>query len=290
MKIQAKSIKLYSNFMTSTLRGKHRLIWDFYSPMWRHRHLLRRLVFREIQSQYRGTVLGFFWYLIEPLCKLAIYTFIFSGVMRMRFSSDSSSPFQYALLVFSGLLLFNILSTCITKSVSTIRKNQIFVKQMAFQTELLPIALVIVALLNAGLSLLILLVFYQVAMGGVPATAFMFAIVIIPIVLWGLGISWILASLGVFFQDITPMAPMISQVLLFLSPIFYPLAAVPEKVRWAIALNPIATVITMSREVLFQGVVPNGAVLLAHIVGSWLFAVVGYTWFMKTKKRFADVL
>ena len=261
------------------------------SGLWRHRHLVAQLVRRDVVGRYRGSFLGVFWSLFNPLLSLAVYTFAFGVVFRTRWiGSEAGGLLEFAVMLFAGLIVFAVFSECVTRAPGVVLVNPNFVKKIVFPLEVLPVMLLGSALFHATASFAVLVVGVAITYGSIPWTFLLFPLVLVPVALLSLGLAWILASLGVFVRDIAQAISILTSALLFLSPIFYPLSALPPSVRPWIALNPIAFPIEQARDVLVLGNLPDWAVLAAHSAGGLLIAMVGYWWFRRTKRAFADVM
>jgi len=261
-----------------------------YSSLWRNRGLASRLVLREIQSRYRGSALGLFWSVLTPLLLLAVYTFVFSVVFSMRWGQSVDSRSQFALLLFSGLLIFNLFSECVNRAPSLMLGNPAYIKRVIFPLEILPWVSLCSALFNALISFTILMLGYILVIGLPPTTSMFIPLIILPVVLITAGISLFLASLGVFIRDVQQFVGIVTMILLFMSPIFYPLSAIPEKYRAFAMLSPISVCIEQARDALFSGRTPDFSVWFFHLIGSLLVVWLGHAWFVRTKKGFADVI
>lgn len=261
-----------------------------FQTAWHHRALILRLTRHEIDARYRGSMLGIVWALLTPLLMLAVYTFVFTVVFQARWGTAGSNSTEFALLLFSGLVLFNIFSECLNRAPGLLLENVSYIKKVVFPLEILALVTLAVALFNAAIGLAILLVFYVAALGLPPATALLLPIVVAPLCLLTLGVSWFLASAGVFLRDIRQVVGVAVTVLMFLSPIFYPLTAVPERFRALIHLNPMTAILEQSKDLLFWGRIPSPLEWLVATLAAWGCAWLGYLWFMKTRRGFADVV
>jgi lipopolysaccharide transport system permease protein len=261
------------------------------ASLWRHRSLIVQLIRRDVTGKYRGSILGTMWSLFNPLLSLAVYTFAFGVVFRAKWSGgQTGSLLEFAVMLFAGLIVFAVFSECVTRAPGIVLANPNFVKKIVFPVEVLPVVLLGSALFQAGASLTILLVGIALAYGSVSWTFVLFPLVLLPLALLSLGLSWILASLGVFIRDIGQAIGVLVSALLFLSPIFFPLSALPSAIRPWIALNPLAFPIEQARDVLVAGSMPNWDGLLVYTVAALVFAGAGYWWFERTKRAFADVI
>ncbi len=260
------------------------------ASVWRNRNLIHALAAREIVGRYRGSTLGLLWSFFNPFFILAVYTFVFSEVFKARWSIDSESKTEFGLVLYIGLMVFNLFAECINRAPGIIISNANYVKKVVFPTEILPFVCVISATYQMLISFGVWLVAY-IGLFGLPhITILLFPLVILPFHLLILGFSWVLASLGVFLRDVTQVIGLTVTTLMFLSPIFYPVTALPENYRYLIYLNPLTPFIEMTRGLLWFGKIPD----LKLVIGLWLIAGliawVGFAWFQKTRKGFADVL
>lgn len=256
-----------------------------------HRQIIRAFVIRDIAGRYRGSFGGLLWSLINPLLMLAIYTFVFAVVFKARWSSSQSeSGAGFAVVLFVGLIVHGLFAECLLRAPRVIVENTNLVKKVIFPLEVLPIITLGVALFHAGVSLIVL--FAAMIFSGTPlhATALLLPAVLIPLILLTLGLSWFVAALGVYIRDIGQLIGLVTTMLLFLSPVFYPIASLPEPYQGLVLLNPLTLPIEQSRDVLIWGRLPNWTPLAGYYVLSLLIASLGYWWFQKSRKGFADVL
>lgn len=256
----------------------------------RHRQLTMSLIRREVVGRYRGSMLGTLWSFFNPLIMLIIYTFVFSVVFQARWKGGSGSKTEFAMVLFAGLLVFNIFSECVNRAPTLILMNINYVKKVVFPLEILPLVSVGAALFHGCISFVVWLFFYMTFFGLPPATAWLLPFVVLPMVLLLLGLSWFLASLGVYLRDVAQFVGLLVTALMFLSPIFYPLSALPPEYQSLMALNPMTPVIEQTRGVLIEGHAPSW-ISYAWQLGTGLVTLwLGYSWFQKTRKGFADVL
>lgn len=252
--------------------------------------LVIALARREIVGRYRGSMLGLFWSFVNPLLMLSVYTFVFSMVFKARWGGAPSSRFDFALTLFCGLIFFNLFAECATKAPNLILSNVNFVKKVIFPLEILPLVSYLSALFHAAISLGVLLIFLFI-LGPAPSwTILLLPLILVPFSLMILGFSWLLSSIGVYLRDIGQFIGMGMTVLMFMSPIFYPASALPERIRGYLFLNPLVFVIEEARKLLLQGQWPDWQGLFYYSAASLLVFISGYSWFQKTRKGFADVL
>lgn len=257
---------------------------------WKNRGLILSLTLREIAARYRGTVAGIFWALFHPLLMLAIYTFVFSVIFKARWGQEGESDAQYALVLFIGLIVFQIFAECISRAPTLITGNVNYVKKVVFPLETLPWSAMGAALFQAGISLMVWFVAHLVLVGLPPVTGLLFPVVILPFLFFVMGVSWWLASLGVYVRDIAQVSGIVVTMLFFMSPIFYPISVVPEKFIFLYKMNPITYAVEQARDVLFFGRAPDPAIWCLYAILALAVAWLGFAWFQKTRKGFADVL
>jgi lipopolysaccharide transport system permease protein len=257
---------------------------------WRNRGLVRVLVEREVVGRYRGSVLGILWSFFNPVFMLVVYTFVFSVVFKARWSVDSESRAEFALVLFAGMLVFNLFAECVNRAPSLILANANYVKKVIFPLEILPWVALGAALFHAFVSLIVWLVFSFFIIGAPHATLLLFPLLLVPLTLMIMGFSWFLAALGVFLRDVTQVVGVITTSLMFLTPIFYPASAIPETFRVLMVFNPLAFIVGQTHDLLVFGTGLNWSGYALLTVFAFLVSWLGFAWFQKTRKGFADVL
>lgn len=254
------------------------------------RDLIVQLIRREVLTRYRGSALGVAWSIITPLLMLGIYSFVFGVVFKSRWSSQVSSHLEFSVVMFCGLIVYGIFSETISRAPQLVINNPSYVKKVVFPLEVLPIISLGAALINAFMALVILCVVDLLLVGNIHWTIVFLPLVLLPLTLLSLGCSWFLASLGVYLRDIIQVMPLIVTALMFVTPVFYPLSAVPARFQFLYLLNPLSFVVEQARNVVLWGQFPNWPLLVIHTCGSLLVAGLGFVWFQKTKRGFADVI
>ncbi|WDF93388.1 ABC transporter permease [Aeromonas dhakensis] len=255
-----------------------------------NRHLIITLIRREVTARYHGSIFGNLWALFTPLFMLAVYTFIFSVVFKARWSGGSDSRSEFALVLFAGLMVFNLFSECFNRAPRLILDNVNYVKKVVFPLDILPWVALGSAMINLVISFLVWITFYSIAFGMPSVTALLFPVVIFPLALLIMGVSWALAAMGVYLRDLSQLVGVISTILMFLSPIFYPVEALPEEYRHWLNVNPLTPVIAQVRDVLYWGRLPSWELYGATLFVGIAVMYAGFTLFQKTRKGFADVL
>ncbi|MCY1206980.1 Teichoic acid translocation permease protein TagG [compost metagenome] len=257
----------------------------------RNRSLVLELAWRETVGRYKGSVFGVFWSLIIPLLMLAIYTFVFSEIFVSRWGANvAPSKGTFAVILFAGLIVFNIFSECLVKAPNVVLSNVNFVKKVIFPLEILPCVTVLSALFHAVVSIGVLLAFEWVSMGSVPATALLAPLVMVPVVLLLLGLTWGLAAIGVYLRDVGQTVGIVVTGLMFVSPIFFPVSSFPERWRVLADLNPLTFPIEQMRSVLVMGRSLEWAGWTRYLVFTAVVGWAGFAAFQKSRKGFADVI
>jgi lipopolysaccharide transport system permease protein len=259
--------------------------------LWQHRQLIKQMAWREVVGRYKGSFMGLFWSFINPVLMLTVYTFVFSVVFKARWGVDSGdSKTSFALILFVGLIAHGLLAEVLNRAPSLIVSNVNYVKKVIFPVEILPVISLLAALFHSMISVLVLLLASAAINFYLPWTVILLPITLLPLIMLILGLSWIFSSLGVFIRDIGQTIGIITTVMMFLAPVFYPLSAMPEKYHPYIMANPLTFIIEQSREVLIYGHLPNWSGLGLYMLIAIGVAWAGYAWFQKTRKGFADVL
>ncbi len=263
---------------------------EMFASLLRNRELIKASARREVLGRYRGSYLGLLWSFFNPLFMLAVYTFVFSVVFKARWNLESDSKTEFALVLFAGLIVFNLFGETINRAPSLILNNPNYVKKVIFPLEILPVIALISALFHGLISLCVWFLAHLIFFGFPQATALYLPLIIFPFLLFVLGLSWGLASLGVFLRDVSQFIGTLITVLMFMTPIFYPITALPEEFRQLLYYNPLTPFVEQARDVLYWGKPPNFSILAVYTLVSAIVAWLGFVWFQKTRKGFADVL
>jgi len=258
----------------------------------RYRVLIGKLVKRQIADRYRGSLFGMLWTLAYPIMLLVVYTFVFGTIFRARWSGGDASQTQveFAVILFTGLIIHGLFSEILMASPGLIINNPQYVKKVIFPLEILSWVTLFTALFNAGVSLLVLIVFYFLVHGSLYPSLLWLPVIVVPFAIFCVGVSWLLSAITVYFRDINQLVGLLASVLLFLSPIFYPVSALPDIVRAYIYLNPLTAIIEQLRNIVLWGKPPSFSVMLAYFTMALLVVWVGNKVFNRMRKGFADVI
>ena len=256
-----------------------------------HRELILQMVKREVIGRYKGSVMGLLWSFINPVLMLTVYTFVFSVVFRAKWGvGGQEGGAEFAVVLFVGLIVHSLFSEVLNCAPSLILSNANYVKKVVFPLEILSVVSMGAALFHGFISLIVLLAVFFILNGFVYWTTLFVPFIFLPLVFMTLGCAWLLASLGVFLRDVGQTIGILTTVMLFLAPVFYPMSALPQEYQIYLLINPLTFIIEQSRQVLLFGQFPDWSGLAIYGITSSLVAWGGFWWFQKTRKGFADVI
>lgn len=257
-----------------------------------YRGLVLQMVKREVLGRYRGSLMGLAWSFFNPLLLLLVYTFVFSVVFKARWhgASDNTSRAEFAVILFVGMMVHGVFAECVNRAPTLILNNVTYVKKVVFPLQILPVVAMGAALFHLVVSFAVLLLAEFFIVGSVPWTVIFLPLVLLPLILATVGVAWFLASLGVYIRDIAQATSLFTTILAFISPIFYPISALPPQYQIWMRLNPLTYVIEEARNTAIFGNTMNWLQWFVYLLFSMLIAVCGLMWFQKTRKGFADVL
>lgn len=259
--------------------------------LWNNRKLITQMVKREVIGRYKGSYIGLGWSFLNPIFMLMIYTFVFSVVFNARWGSDGEeSKTQFAVVLFVGLIIHSLFAEVVNRAPFLIQSNINYVKKVVFPLEVLPVVAMGATLFHIMVSLCVLLSVFLLLNGFLYWTVLVAPLVFLPLVLVTLGCTWFLASLGVYLRDVGQTIGIVTTVMLFMAPVFYPVSALSEDQQFFLLLNPLTFIIEQARAVLIFGKLPDWSGLSLYSGFSLMVAWGGYWWFQKTRKGFSDVL
>lgn len=269
-------------------------LWALFKSFFSNRQLIGRMVRREVAGRYKGSVLGLGWSFVHPFLMLSVYTFVFSIAFRARWgvgqSVEGESKVMFAIVLFVGMIVHGVFSEILNRSSELVVGNINYVKKVVFPLEVLPVVIGGVAVFHAMVSLIVWLVAYTVLIGIPGWQAVLLPVVIFPLVILALGIAWALAALGAYLRDVGQVVSIVTTVLLFMAPVFYPIETLPANIQPLIMLNPLTFIIEQSRAVLIWGRIPDFSGLAQYFAFSLMVFWAGFAFFQKARKGFADVL
>ncbi len=252
--------------------------------------MLRALIRRDLETALRGTMLGWLWVMLVPLILLAVYTFAFGVVFSAQWRDREPVPFLFPMLYFTGLLLFSLFTTCLNRAPGLMRENAAYIRQIVFPVHIFIPVVIGSEIVKFGVGLVILILAYLPLMGVPPLSALSYPVTVIGLFLFTAGVCWAVAAVAVFLRDLGQAMQPVSMILLFLSPLFYPLSTVPASIRWVFYLNPLTFPLESTRNALFFGEWPSMPGAIAYLIAGWACAVAGLALFQRLRPGFADVL
>ena len=258
--------------------------------LFNHRELVLELVKRDFIGRYKGSIMGVAWSLLHPLLMLVIYTLVFSVGFKARWGVGDESKVAFAIVLFSGMIVHGLFAECLNRAPGIIVSQPNYVKKVVFPLEILAWVTLCSALLHFLVSFGLLLVFCVFTGVSLKATVLLVPVLILPLILMALGLSWIFASLGVYLRDIAQVMGIVTTVLLFLSPIFYKRSAFPENYQYLFSFNPLTLPIEQLRDVVLWGNPINWSSWAISLLVGIIICYFGFWWFQKSRRGFADVL
>jgi lipopolysaccharide transport system permease protein len=270
-------------------QDSRRLVWR---PLWElagRAELIRALVRRELGARYRGSALGVLWAMLTPAVMISIYTFIFAGIFGARFG-ERGTAWDYALYLFCALLPWTAFQESLQVSSGVIVAHANLVKRVVFPLEALPVAQVLVALTTQMFGTIVLLAATLIIQRGLHPTLLWLPVLILPQLVLMLGAAWLVASLGVFLRDTGQVVSLLLVAWMFLTPIIYPEQIVPVRYQAYINANPFTPLVRNYRRIILEGVAPDWGGLAYFTLFALAVFILGYWWFAKTRKNFADVI
>lgn len=258
--------------------------------LWRQRSLIGQMARREITARYRGSALGLLWSLLTPLLLLLVYTFVFGDVFKSRWGTADGGRADFALMLFVGLIFHGMLAEVLARAPRLIIEQPNFVKKVVFPLEILAWNTVLAILFQALVSTAVLLVALVAVRGGLPPSALCLPLIFLAFLPVLLGVAWLFSAIGTYLRDLHQVTALLSTVLMFLAPVFYPVSALPARLGPFLLLNPLTFVIEQARGVLIAGVWPQAGGLALYGICALLFAGLSFWWFQRVRVGFADVL
>lgn len=256
-----------------------------------HRNLIITLTNKEITSRYKGSFLGTTWAILTPIIMVSVFTFVFGSIFNSKWpGTENPGGINYAAALFSGLLLFSFFSEIVSRAPGLILENASYVKKVVFPLDILSVVHTLAATVQLLIAYGTLLFIIMLSDWSISWSALWVPAIVLPLIAFSLGVSWIISALGVYIRDISQIIAPALTATMFLSPIFYELSTVKPSVQWLYKLNPLTYAIQSSRAALLHNTPPQMMNLALYAVICTVFAFVGYAIFQKTKRGFSDVI
>ena len=249
-----------------------------------YRQMIFSLVKKDLRGRYKGSVLGFLWTFINPLMQLVVYTFVFTYIMKAGID-------KYYLYLFVALVPWIFFSSAITGGSSSVVAQKDLVKKIYFPREVIPISYVTSCFVNMLLCFCIIIPVMVVARVPInPLALLCLPVIMIVEYFLALGMAMLASAITVYFRDLEHILGIVTMIWMYMTPIFYSIDMIPQKLRFIYHINPMSSIISCYRSVLYRGQVPNLASLLEAVVLGVLFLILGMLVFGKQKKGFAEEL
>lgn len=258
---------------------------------WGRRELVWSLTKRDLLLRYRGSLLGLTWSIITPLVLLMVYAVVFGLIFRMKWPGAAEGDFtMLALMMFCGMVPYNFMSEALARSTQSIVSAPNYVKRVAFPVEILPLVMVCSAFIHAMIGCGVLALGVLLAHGSLPSTWLLLPVIWIPLVLTMAALALLLSGVGVFIRDTPHVVGIAMLIIMFVTPIFYPDTMVPPRLQFLMFVNPLANLVTNMRKVCVTGDPINWVSWLALMGAALLVFALSSHWFVRIRRRFADVL
>ncbi|WP_188052264.1 ABC transporter permease [Aureimonas fodinaquatilis] len=252
--------------------------------------MLGPLLKREIRTRHKGTFGGLYWYVIQNVIIVLIYSSVFGSILRGMWREEGLGEINFTIVLFLGLIQYNLLSEILIRAPHQIVQNANLVTKVLFPLEILPVILTGVAVFNALVAFCVLLVAAFVLNVPLSWNGLWLPAVVAPLVIGAVGLAWILAALGTYVRDVGQVVTLLVTAMMFLSPLFYPIGMLPEGLRMLVAFNPLTVPIMEARSVLIFGQTPNFTALGIYWLAACSVMLLGRWIFEKMRGGFADVV
>ncbi len=256
---------------------------------YKQRHLIKELVYRDIRGRYVGSSMGVFWSVINPLIMLAVYTYIFSAILKVKLGGEPGVT-NFALYLFCGFVAWNAFQETVQRSATIVVDNALLIKNLSFPSKVLPLTVGITSTFHELIGIGILFIAVGVVLGFFPAYFFLLIPLIFFQLLFGLGLGFIFSTLHVFFRDIAQLLGVLLLIWMFGTPLFYPESMVPASLKFLIGINPMAYLVRMFRQICLKNVPPNWTDLVIFAAISGVVFFFGYFVYTRKFYQFIDEL
>ncbi|GJD87741.1 hypothetical protein BHAOGJBA_1246 [Methylobacterium hispanicum] len=267
----------------------HAAPWALFALPWTHRSLLGAMVRRDLAARYRGSLLGLAWFVGMPLASMAAYTLVFVGILQVRFDVGAGGAPVAALSIWSAVVMWQAFAEIAYRSVSLVHDQASLVKRVPFPIEILIGSYIGSSMAGAAFSLVLFCCAYVLVVGVPPWTWILLPAAVLPLLFIAVGTALILAAVGAYVRDLKQVVGFSVPLLMFVTPVVYPIAAVPAGLKGLMLANPLAYGFETLRSVLVAGRAPDPLFLGLYLACAWLFAAAGLQIFRRLKGGFADV-
>lgn len=252
----------------------------------RYRELLFTFVWKDVKVRYKQTFFGVTWALFQPFTTMIIFSIFFGGLAKVP-----SDGIPYPIFVYSGLLFWNYFSTALTNCSNSLIENENIIKKIYFPRLLLPLSAIstpIIDFLIAWVLLAGMMVFFRIDMNILLLVLIPLLLLLSFVTVFGLGTF--LAAVNSKYRDVRYILPFFIQLLLFVTPVIYPVGIVPDDWKFLLFVNPMTAVVESTRSILFTTPAPNLIMMATSVVSAFIILVAGLYYFKRTESYFADTL
>jgi lipopolysaccharide transport system permease protein len=290
--IELRNTTAFSRAIERTGRVLQRALIYPFRVLWEHHALISSMVRRDIHGRYRGSVAGLFWTVINPLLLMATYSLVFGVILKQRWGSVEAGPMNFPLNFIAGMLPWLAFNEALGRSPNAVMEHRTLVKRVVFPIEIVPVNVTLAGLVSEFFGSLVFLAVLLAVRHSVPMTVLYLPLILVPQILLTVGLCWFLAGLGVFLRDVGQFLVFFLTLLFFCTPICYPepSTGIPAALKSFFHVNPIYVMVKAYRAVLMEGVAPDWRSLAWLSVAGLAAFIVGFAWFYKSRKAFADVL
>jgi lipopolysaccharide transport system permease protein len=253
--------------------------------MWSYRDLIFSLVRRQYQLRYRQSAAGLIWTIVPPVATLGLATLVFHRVAGVE-----TTEVSYPVFTMSGLVLWTFFASSLTNGIPSVVGSLPMVTRFAFPKAVLPFSMIGLAGLDLGVSVVLFGIVAFADGSGLTWTALFLPILILIEVVLVTGLVLLMSAVNMFARDIKLGVPLLIQAWLFLTPVLYPLGAVPKELRSVYLVNPMTGLVENAHRILAYGQMPEWTLLVPSALGALVAVVWGSWYFSATENRFADVV
>jgi lipopolysaccharide transport system permease protein len=284
--IDGKTVLVEAGLFAATVR----FLAEPFKSAWLHRDLILAILRRELRERFKGSVAGWLWAIMAPLLSLITYTVAFSGVTKLPNNAVASSPIDYALFIFGGLIAFNFFSEMAYRAPSLLHEYAHYIKQTMFPAEMLAVISTLRATSYASIALVLMLV-SQLAFGGsLHWTVLLLPLWFIPFLAFLIGLTWFLSAMGAFTRDTSYLMMTVAPLLMFVTPVFFALDSLSPTLQLVMYANILTGFIEVVRDIVVFGRMPGLLISAWTLFLSFGMFWFGYWFFCKTRAGISDVI
>lgn len=256
------------------------------AALWSYRDLLFMFTLRDVKVRYKQAVLGILWAVIQPVGMALIFFLFFGKLMGME---EQVAPTPYLVFALAGVLPWTLFESAVTASSGSVVANASIVRKVYFPRLIVPLAATGAPLVDYAIGLVVLFITMLLLGVTITSTVLLVPFMIVSLMLGVLGVGVLMSAITVAYRDFRHVLPFILRVLMFMTPVFYPVTIVPEAWRWVLSLNPVGGSISALRSAMVGTPIDTQAWLISTIVSA-VALVVGLAYFQGTERRFADIV